>query len=388
MTSLELTDQKEQLTLKAQNLLNAGKAEQRKLTDEETKEYDSICKEIADIEKELRDLQKELSNNKIENKKENMENFSLLKAIRMVANNQTLDERSQEVINQGVAEMRKSGVSYSGQIQIPTELRNIQATVDTAGKEVVATDKLDILGPIYQNLVLSKANVKFMTGLVGNVSIPNYSGSNCGWAGEVDAAKDGAGKFGEVELSPKRLTAYLDISKQFLIQDSASAEQLLRNDLVRAISNELEKTILGAEAGSKTKPTGIFNGATEANLTYEGLVNMEEKLDGVETFSNPVYIVSPAIKATLRKAKTDAGSGLFAYQNGEINGIPCLCSSACKGIVLGDFSNYVIGQWGSALDITIDQFTQASRGMIRLVINFYTDSAKLRDAAFVTGIAK
>ena len=55
MTSLELTDKKEQLTLKAQNLLNAGKAEQRKLTDEETKEYNSICKEIADIEIELRD---------------------------------------------------------------------------------------------------------------------------------------------------------------------------------------------------------------------------------------------------------------------------------------------------------------------------------------------
>lgn len=387
MTSLELTDKKEQLTLKAQNLLNAGKAEQRKLTDEETKEYNSICKEIADVETELRDLQKELSNNKIENKKEHMENFSLLKAIRMVANNQTLDERSQEVINVGIEEMRKSGVSYSGQIQIPTEFRaDVQATVATAGKEAVATDKLDILGPIYQNLVLSKAGAKFMTNLTGNVSIPNYSGSNCGWAGEVDAAKDGAGKFGEVELSPMRLTAYLDISKQFLIQDSVSAEQLLRNDLVRAISNELEKTILGAEAGSKTKPEGLFNGATAATLTYDGLVDMEEKLDGVETFANPVYIVSPSIKAKLRKAKTDAGSGQFAYENGEINGIPCLCSSACKGIVLGDFSNYVIGQWGSAIDLTVDQYTQAASGKIRLVCNCYFSTAKLRDEAFVTGI--
>lgn len=389
MTSLELTDKKEQLTLKAQNLLNAGKAEQRKLTDEETKEYNSICKEIADIETELRDLQKELSNNKIENKKENMENFSLLKAIRMVANNQTLDERSQEVINAGVEEMRKSGVSYSGQIQIPTELRaDVQATVDTAGKEVVATDKLNILGPIYQNLVLSQANVKWMTNLTGTLSIPNYSGSNCGWAGEVEAAKDGAGKFGEIELSPKRLTAYLDISKQFLIQDSASAEQLLRNDIVRAISNELEKTILGKEAGSNTKPAGLFNGATAATLTYDGLVDMEEKLDGVEAFQNPCYIVSPAIKAKLRKAKTDAGSGLFVYQNNEINGIPCLCSSACKGIVLGDFSNYVIGQWGSAIDLTVDQYTQAANGKIRLVVNAYFDAAKLRDEAFVTGIAE
>lgn len=227
-----------------------------------------------------------------------------------------------------------------------------------------------------------------MTGLVGNVSVPSYSGTNCGWAGEVEAAKDGAGKFADVELSPKRLTAYLDISKQFLIQDSASAEQLLRNDIVRAISNELEKTILGKEAGSNTKPEGLFNGATEATLTYDGLVDMEEKLDGVEAFQNPCYIVSPAIKAKLRKAKTDAGSGQFAYENGEINGIPCLCSSACSGIVLGDFSNYVIGQWGSAIDLTVDQYTQAANGKIRLVVNFYADAAKLRNEAFVTGIAK
>ena len=39
-----------------------------------------------------------------------------------------------------------------------------------------------------------------MSGLVGNVSIPVYSGSNVGWAGEVDAATDGAGKFSEVKF--------------------------------------------------------------------------------------------------------------------------------------------------------------------------------------------
>ena len=48
-----------------------------------------------------------------------------------------------------------------------------------------------------------------MTGLIGNVSIPVYSGSNVGWAGEVAAATDGAGKFSEVNLEPKRLTAYI-----------------------------------------------------------------------------------------------------------------------------------------------------------------------------------
>lgn len=385
MTSLELKDKKEQLRIKAQNILNTSKAESRKLTDEENNEYNSICKEIADVDTELRNLQNEL--NKSNNKKEmSKEKFSLIKAIRSVANNQVLDERSQEVVNAGIAEFRKSGQSFGGQIVLPVEERAaVVAGTATNGAEVVAEDKLNILQPIYQNLVLSKAGAQFMTGLVGNVSVPTYSGTTCGWKGEVEAAADGAGTFAEVELSPKRLTAYIDVSKQFLIQDSSSAEALLRNDIVRAISNKLEETILGTEVGSATKPEGIFNAATKATLTYDGTVDMEAKLDGVEGYSNPSYIVSPAIKATLRKAKTDAGSGQFVYEGGEINGIPCYCSSAAKGIVLGDFSNYVVGQWGG-IDLTVDPYSQAANGKIRIVVNAYFDAKPLRKTAFVTGV--
>ena len=169
------------------------------------------------------------------------EKFSLLKAINDVANNRQLDERAQEVVGAGIAEMRKAGQSYSGQIVLPIEERaDIQATVATAGQENVAEDKLGILEPLRASLVLAQAGASYMTGLVGNVSIPVYSGSNVGWAGEVAAATDGAGKFSEVNLEPKRLTAYIDVSKQFLIQDSNSAEEMLKRDIVAAISNKLE----------------------------------------------------------------------------------------------------------------------------------------------------
>lgn len=386
MSSVELIDKKEQLKIKAQMILDNGKKESRKLTDEESNEYNDLCKQIADIDKEMRDLTDKL--NKKEIKKETMkENFSLLKAIRSIANNQALDERSQEVINQGIAEMRKSGQSYAGQIVLPTEYRGDQvaATVAADGKEVVATDKLNILAPIYQNLVLAKAGAQFMTGLVGNVSIPVYSGSTVGWEGEVDTAANGKGTFSSVELSPKRLTAYIDVSKQFLAQDGVGAENLLRNDIVRAISNTLEATILGNEAGTTKKPAGLFVDADAATLTYKGTVDMEEKLDGVEANANPVYIVSPSIKATLRTTPTDAGSGHFVFENNEINGLPAYSTSASKGIILGDFSNLVIGQWGGT-DLTVDPYTQAANGCIRIVINAYFDAKPVRDNAFVTGV--
>lgn len=390
MNSIELIDKKEQLQLKAQNIINQGKHESRKLTTDEEREYNDLCKQIADTENEIRQLNQKL------NKKETMkkETFSLLKAVRAIANNQQLDERSQQVVNAGIAEMRKSGQSYSGQIILPVEERaDLQATVVDHGQEIVAEDKLNILAPLRDKLVLSAAGANFMTGLVGNVSIPTYSGSTVGWAGEVDAAKDGAGTFGEVELSPKRLTAYVDISKQFLIQDSVSAEALLRKDIVDALSNKLEATILGAVAGDATKPAGLFAGVTAdtAAITFADILKMEQTLEEKNVGGNIKFIASPAAKAVLRTtAVGGTKSDLRMLMEGnEIDGISTLVTNGMtsKGLILGNFNDLVIGQWGG-IDLTVDPYTQAANGKIRLVVNAYFDAKPQRADSFVKKVLK
>lgn len=217
VNSLELIDQKEQLKKRAESLLDNAQKEQRKLTEDEQNEFVQIRKQMADIDADIQKINNDNIKEERTIKNSNtMEKFSLLKAVNDIANNRQLDERSQEVVNAGIAEMRKAGQSYSGQIVLPMEERataTIAATVATAGKENVAEDKLGILEPLRANLVLVQAGATYMTGLVGNVSIPVYSGSNVGWAGEVDAASNGAGTFSEVNLEPKRLTAYIDVSK-------------------------------------------------------------------------------------------------------------------------------------------------------------------------------
>ena len=392
INSLTLKDKREQLKIKAESLLNEARKEARKLSADEESEYNDLCKQIADVDNELRDLNNKLNNKEI--KTTMKENFSLLKAVRAIANNQTLDERSQEVVNAGIAEMRKSGQSYSGQIVLPVEERaDIQATKAGKGQEIVAEDKLNILAPLRDALVLSAAGANFMTGLVGNVSIPTYSGSTVGWAGEVDAASDGAGTFGEVELSPKRLTAYVDISKQFLIQDSVSAEALLRKDIVDALSNKLEATILGAVAGDATKPAGLFADVTAdtAAITFADILKMEQNLEEANVSGNIKFIASPAAKAVLRTtAVGGTKSDLRMLMEGnEIDGIPTLVTNGmtAKGLILGNFNDLVIGQWGG-IDLTVDPYTQAANGKIRLVVNAYFDAKPQRAASFVTKILK
>lgn len=386
MNSLELIDHKEQLKIKAESILSGAEKESRKLTDDESANYNKLIEEIEKADEELRQINNtiQIDNNNKQIRK--MEKFSLLKAINAVVNNKPLDERSAEMVNAGVSEMRKAALTYDGQIQLPVEERaDVQATVATAGMEAVAEDRLNILEPLRANLVMAKAGATFMTGLVGNVAIPAYSGTSVGWEGEVAPAKDGAGTFSEIKLTPKRLTAVYDVSKQFLIQDSVSAEAMLRADIVKAISNELEATILGDAAGSATKPAGMFNGASAATLTYDGTVDMEEELEEANVNGELSYIVSPKAKAALRKAKK--GENGFVMEDGEVNGIKVLCTSAAKGVVLGNFSEYVIAQWG-AIDLTVDPYSQAANGKVRLVINAYFDAKPRRSEAFVAGVVE
>ena len=381
MNSVELIDKRNQLKIQAEAIISNAEKECRKLDTDETDKLDALKNQMAEVDNEIRQLNEKLNK---ETNKRSMEKFSLLKAINDIANNRQLDERSQEMVNDGISEMRKAGLSYSGQIVLPVEERStVQATVATAGQEIVAENKLNILEPLRANLVMVEAGANYMTGLVGNVSIPAYSGTNVGWAGEIAAASDGAGTFSEVTLEPKRITAYLDVSKQFLLQDSVSAEALLKNDIVKAISNKLEATILGDAAGSTTQPEGIFNGASEiADTSYTTMVGLIQTLEEANVNGEIKYIVSPAIKAKLKTTSKDSGSGLFVMENGEVDGIPVLSTSACKGIVVGNFEDYVIGQWGG-IDLTIDPYSQATNGKVRLVVNAYFDAKPRRAEAFV-----
>ena len=364
-------------------------------TDEETPKEENENEtedEKPEDDKEQRNNQTIISTNMTKK-------FSLIKAINDVTNNRSLDDVAKEVVRKGVEEMRKSGLAIAGSIQLPVsenlteEVRanGVLAQTATAGMENIATEKLDILEPLRANMVMSQAGATYLTGLVGNISIPAYTGSNVGWAGEVAAAANGAGDWSEIKLQPHRLTAYVDVSREFLIQSSNDAEAMLRRDIIAAIGNKLEATILGADSGTDEKPEGLFNGVTAMTsaLKFGDIVDAEAELDSANVNGAYTYILSPKAKAALRTLSKDAGSGRFVLEDGEIEGSKALVSSnvAAKGFVVGDFSDYVIAQWG-AIDLVVDNYSKSTEGKVRLVVNAYFDAKPRRSTSFVKRILK
>lgn len=314
--------------------------------------------------------------------------FSLLKAIRNVAENRQQDKVTAAVCNEGMKEMRAAGLNTVGQIYIPTMETRAAVSVASEGVDVVATDLYDIIEPLRAKNVLVQAGAKFYTGLTNNAQIPVMTGSNVGWAGETAAATDGNVLFNNVTLTPKRLTAYVDISKMLLAQDSIGVENAIRQDLINAINSKLESTILGKGAKSATTPAGIFNGKTPTKVTdFEGLVGLEAKVEEANVLGGISYIASPSARASFRNMmKGSRGTAQLAYTDGTLDGTPVYSTSnvEAKTFVVGDFSNLAIGSWGG-LDIVVDNYTQAVNGMIRLVVNAYFDAALIRPETFQYG---
>ena len=389
MNSVELLEKKAQLKDSAYAMISKAQEEIRMFSETEKEAFESIKNEITQINEELRSLEVALAPEvltEITNTKPIMEkNFSLLKAVRSCANNQSMDDVTLAVVNAGAEEMRKSGLNFSGQIQLPSpEYRAI--TVAAEGEDVVATDLMDIVRPLQAKNVMVQAGAKFLSGLTGDVQYPVMSAANCGWEGEIDEAEEGSITFSNVKLTPHRLTTVVPISKQFLVQDSVGAEQAIREEIINAINAKLEATILGAGAGDANTPAGIFNGVVTEVTDFAGLCDMEADIEDANVYGDLKYILAPKAKSALRNMAKSAKSTQLVYENGEVDGTMALSTSHVKdtNFAYGDFSQFIIAQWG-ALDIVVDNYTLASKGQVRLVVTAFFDAKALREEAIKVG---
>ena len=346
-------------------------------------------------EEEPEDKEKE----KDKQKNRHMENFSIVKSIRSVVDNRPMDEVNQNVLNAGRKEMRDAGISFGGQIQLPLEYREEpgsspsqsvtvnQAGVDTYGKELIQTDKFSLMEPLTNKLVFTELGATYLN-VTNNVSVPKMSALNAGWVGEIEDAAKTSSTFETVDYSPKRISAYIDISKTLLYQDGTGVENMIRNQIVEALAQVLESTVLGTEAETNKKPAGIFNAAASKDLTFAGLVNMEKALEEANVNGEFKYLVNPAIKATLRQTAVGGSKSDFRMlldSENEINGIPVVCTNNAKGIAIADWSNLWITTFGG-VDIVVDTVSQAVKNCIRIVVSMNVDAKFVRDEAVVAKV--
>lgn len=270
---------------------------------------------------------------------------------------------------------------------------------DQAGDPVVAgvhdniveTELQGILEPLYADSILFNLGARSYKGLpMGDISIPKMSKTSVGWASEIAAATATGVTFENVKLSPKRITAYIDISKMLIAQDSLNAEDAIRRDIVNALNSKLQQTFFGVENKTDDKPIGLFYGQTlEEVEDFAGIADLEAEVDDENVKGERKYVGSNKAKAAFRVMPKSALTNELMMNAGEIDGTPFVATSdiADKKFIYGDFSSIAIGSWGN-VELTVDPFTTAINGCVRLIINSYFDWAIVRPEGLKFGKIK
>lgn len=394
LNSVELKDKQATLIKRCQEIVDTCKKEIREMTDDEQAEFDAAKEEIATLKTQLDDLKKKLESYEVPQVDETEETVDeTVEEVEDTEETKSLKRNKPNKMKKSIVKEIRSAIengTKTFKLNADTEKRAVQVTGDSGvHDEVVETEIQGILEPLYAESVLAKLGVKFYTGLPqGDIKVPVMGKGTVGWEGEVSAASASGNTFSGVLLQPKRLTAYVDISKQLIAQDTIGVENAIRRDIVNAINDKLEATIFSDDAGSSTKPAGIFYDSSVYDAsTFKAVVDLESQVEANNVYGDMKYLLSTGAKADFRAMAKSTKNTQLVMEGGEIDGTPAVVTSNVEGAgyyAYGNFENLAVASWGD-IDITVDEYTQAVNGCVRLVVNAYFDAKILRPEAFIFG---
>jgi HK97 family phage major capsid protein len=283
-------------------------------------------------------------------------------------------------------------------LYVPTRIAasGLDTKTGGAGGYTVGTNvPADIIELLRNKLLIAKLGAQFLTGLEGNVSISaQITGATTSWVGQnpgTDVAETNA-TFGAKNLSPKTLQGTSRISRQLLQQGSPDLEAFVRNDLATGTALAIDAAAI-AGTGTQFQPIGLLNsgigdvaiGGNGGAPTYDKIVELEDKIANANGDAGSLKILTtPTMRTKLRKVEELSGSGIPVWQrsaasdgSGDVIGYPGYVSSQvpktlvkgsstdCHAIILGDFTQVVIGEWG-VIDVVLDQYTPKKQNMVEV----------------------
>jgi len=351
---------------------------------------EDLAAENARLRQELEDLKKEESSrecggcDKEEEPREcgecNKEEERKLNNKNIFIKDSMVEERKYSIVD----EIKRS--IKTGEVITVGQLNERGMSVTDEGADVVATDVFDVLPALRAKNVLTQSGAKMFTGLDKKIKVPVMAKGNVAWASELAAATDGSGSFSSVDLEPHRLTAYFPISLELLAMDSTNVESIIRQDIVKAISDKLEETVFGSSYGAD-QPTGLAYNATEQHVTsFSDITYIEGCVEEANfDYENAKYIVSPKFKAAMRNTVKGANANKgFIWEDNAIDGTAALSTGhvPSKKAIYGDWSNLYIGNFGNIEIETVRDSANLKKGQIEIIVNSFWDFKPVRQNAF------
>jgi len=265
-----------------------------------------------------------------------------------------------------------------------THLHQFGGTIGTVDQGLVAAFR--------PNDIATQMGARNVGGVSGNIVFQVQNA-------EVDASKPLEGRaatldnpdFNAVTLSPTRYACYTAVSEQLMAQSAGDMGAFIAADIRKAIDEKFNADVIAAiDAAADTAAGGTITADASATnaAALDALLGLEAGLLAADVpLENIRAIAGSTAYRVARKVSMDTGSGMLTatspLERLSLMGYPAIVNSSCtaENVYLADASNCVQAGWGG-LNIMVDPYTFAEKGVVRIITNVYKDFKVLNGAGF------
>lgn len=339
--------------------------------------------------------------------KKEIKNFSFMKLVRALADPNQVKHAGFELECSRAFE-DKTGRTAKGAF-IPHDVlaakdflpqdnqRDMATNVGTAGGYLVSEDlqTASFIDLLRNAAAVMKLGTRTLTGLVGDIDIPKQTGgATAYWVNEGEDLTESQPALGQIRMSPKTIGCLTDVTRRMMMQSSMDVESFLRMDFALQMGIAIDLGALTGDAASG-EPRGLLNTTGTGSVTLNAantpnwgdIVDLETEISTDNAlFGSLAYLTNATIVGKMKQTEKASSTGKFIYENGELNGYPCVTSNNVteKYILFGNWADMIIGMW-SGLDVTVDTSTLSASGGTRIVCFQDIDVAIRHAESFAVG---
>lgn len=294
----------------------------------------------------------------------------------------------------------------SNRLILPPQIlaRDLVAGSGPAGGFLVSTTVGGVLDSLRPVMATARLGATIITGLQSNSTYArNAGGLTITWQAseQTQAAETDNFASGQIALTPKTCSAFVEASRLFQLLAGDVGEAMILKELRLGLATAVDAAAFTG-SGASGQPTGIINTAgigsfPGASLSYSALLESQTDIlnnNALTEGGRVAFVCRPAVATLLANRQGfNANSGPCwqgPLAEGTVIGCPAISSMQLPAATLlaADFSQLVLAEWGSGVDIRIDPYSGFLAGRVGMAASISVDVSCGWPAAFslATGV--
>lgn len=297
MYSKKLIEDRNDLITRYEEVLNAGKTEERALTEEELAILNDIKAKVDSIEATIK------------------ADDDLTEMETMEVTEEPTEEEEKVEETRNIEEMERRSFEAYLRGEVNERIGELTPASGSAGAIVPTTIADEIIKKVYDICPVLDKSQKF--NVKGKLDLPYYPADSnnitVAYQTEFSALTSSSGKFATVELGGFLAGALTKVSRSLINNTNIDIVAFVVDEMAYQISRFIEGELLHGTTNKVEGLSGLTNGVTTAStsaITLEEVIAVHDAVKDAYQ-QDAIWIMSPATRTALRSLKSNTGYPLL-----------------------------------------------------------------------------